>query len=271
VKENEELHPFLLDERSQFHYCSIVCKELAWDSHHSILFSDIKKKEKFYESVKLVPNKDIYHLMIRIYSQILKRIRSQKFSKMEALEPYLNLMDFVFQDIKEAPIVDNIYQQFQLIKEILYDEDLDDPELFSYNFFFHLYCKANLNYFNVFSKSPVIQHLESLLSFPSSEENLVTEWMNLNVNRVKLLGNGSGIFLISALMNHHCNPNIDPYYKSDNICHWIAKRDIKKDEELTITYTDLTQSHEERQNFLENKHFFKCGCKEDCAKHIHSI
>ena len=50
----------------------------------------------------------------------------------------------------------------------------------------------------------------------------------------------AGLFLLGAMMNHSCNPNVHFECRdSANELYFFAARDIKPDEELTITYTPL--------------------------------
>lgn len=73
-----------------------------------------------------------------------------------------------------------------------------------------------------------------------------------------------GIFLpkIGSFVQHSCEPNtlIDADYSSTvNEIRWIAKKPIREDEELTISFVPLELPHEERKQLLQLRNI-ECQC-----------
>lgn len=70
------------------------------------------------------------------------------------------------------------------------------------------------------------------------------------------------MYPLSALMNHHCNNNVELLNSTNDELIWVAKCDIPSGTELTISYCG-EGNFEERQNFLMGHHYFKCPCNSD--------
>lgn len=67
-----------------------------------------------------------------------------------------------------------------------------------------------------------------------------------------------------SFFNHSCVRNVDPIHDLDDTS-FIAIRDIKAGEELTISYTCPDQSFANRQHTLKLHYNFDCRC-EKCIK-----
>lgn len=62
-------------------------------------------------------------------------------------------------------------------------------------------------------------------------------------------------------MNHDCRPNAHYYFDTQTLTqHVHAIRTIYPGEELTISYTDPSQTREERQDALHRSWGFRCSC-----------
>jgi SET domain-containing protein len=84
-----------------------------------------------------------------------------------------------------------------------------------------------------------------------------------------------GIFTLAAMINHSCDPcaEIRGYEYVDCNIDVVAKRSIKKGEEITISYLGVQPSstsailRNRRQRELESRYLFICTCsccKEQC-------
>ncbi|KAJ4364781.1 hypothetical protein N0V85_009283 [Neurospora sp. IMI 360204] len=88
----------------------------------------------------------------------------------------------------------------------------------------------------------------------------------LAISKTNMLGLGSppvggGLFIEASRINHACNPNTQNSWNeriSRETIH--AVRDIKKGEEITISYIGHFESYDERQSILKNKFNFDCAC-----------
>jgi hypothetical protein len=152
------------------------------------------------------------------------------------------------------------------------------PSLLEYQDFIKYYVKVNLNHFSVTVYSHIAIDLfgfRPALTLVEEEEfkrqtgnqkltsnALFNEWLDYGINHNLLFGTALGVYPLSALMNHHCNNNVELKHSTNDQLLWVAKRDIPKDTELTISYCG-EGSYEERQNFLLGHHYFKCPCASD--------
>ena len=67
---------------------------------------------------------------------------------------------------------------------------------------------------------------------------------------------------LAAVMNHSCDPNASYVLEGANI-RVRSLRPIEVGEEVTITYTDITFSRDERREQL-SRWFFDCACEWTC-------
>src|SRR5690606_33806902 len=73
--------------------------------------------------------------------------------------------------------------------------------------------------------------------------------------------NYDAIFPTISRINHSCIPNCHFVYNIKNNCgRIIANKNIKKNEEITISYIKLYLTYDERQFILKNKYNFICKC-----------
>lgn len=92
----------------------------------------------------------------------------------------------------------------------------------------------------------------------------------LGICKTNMLGLGSppiggGLFIEASRINHACNPNTQNSWNeriSRETIH--AVRDIKKGEEITISYIGHYAPYDERQLILKTKFNFNCAC-EQCS------
>ena len=72
---------------------------------------------------------------------------------------------------------------------------------------------------------------------------------------------GTGHYRTIARMNHSCDPNVEwRSVNGSNRIELVAVRDIKPDEELTISYIDQSQPKETRISKLKAIYGFTCTC-----------
>eukprot|EP01064_Diplonema_japonicum_P031740 TRINITY_DN5769_c0_g4_i1.p1 TRINITY_DN5769_c0_g4~~TRINITY_DN5769_c0_g4_i1.p1 ORF type:complete len:416 (+),score=89.84 TRINITY_DN5769_c0_g4_i1:45-1250(+) len=73
---------------------------------------------------------------------------------------------------------------------------------------------------------------------------------------------GQGVYRVCSCFNHSCEPNIQVMYSDDNdetlVVHAI--REIKKGDELCISYIDEDASYNTRQEQLRDHYLFTCIC-----------
>ncbi|CAG8608811.1 15820_t:CDS:10 [Funneliformis caledonium] len=76
----------------------------------------------------------------------------------------------------------------------------------------------------------------------------------------EMIPNGVAVYPNASLINHSCRPNcIIVFEKSKMMVRCIEP--IVIGQEITINYTDLSQSGEERRKELQDRYFFLCRCE----------
>lgn len=75
---------------------------------------------------------------------------------------------------------------------------------------------------------------------------------------------GSSLVSSAALINHSCDPNAHHLSEGPELVV-RSSRKIAKNEEITISYIESTQSFEDRQRTLSTTYGFGCQCRK-CAK-----
>lgn len=72
---------------------------------------------------------------------------------------------------------------------------------------------------------------------------------------------GSGLFALSSLLNHSCEPALEPFFPNNNAEMALrATRDVVPGEQLTICYVDETASRDVRRALLLENYGFECQC-----------
>jgi len=69
---------------------------------------------------------------------------------------------------------------------------------------------------------------------------------------------------LAATMNHSCNPNAVVSFDR-NTLNIFSLRKISRDEEIFISYVDITDNPWQRQEELQERYFFTCDCVECSA------
>lgn len=114
----------------------------------------------------------------------------------------------------------------------------------------------------------VAAYLKSLAAWPSdmTEAAVVETMLQARHNMFNIFLNaetslGWGVFLAASLFNHSCRPNLCYLRGEDGPgFQFIARREIKAGEELTISYLgddDLPG----RRAYLREHYFFDCACE----------
>lgn len=85
--------------------------------------------------------------------------------------------------------------------------------------------------------------------------------MRFNTNALELGMDSKdlGVFQTCSRLNHSCTPSAQFTWSEDHTMVVTAVRDIKPDEEITISYTDLLATAEERRENLA-PYGFRCNC-----------
>lgn len=72
------------------------------------------------------------------------------------------------------------------------------------------------------------------------------------------------VMYYGSFFNHSCSWNVNMYHDTDD-SFFVTNRDIKTNEELTITYVYPELDYEQRQSCLSRLYDFDCKC-DRCEK-----
>lgn len=124
----------------------------------------------------------------------------------------------------------------------------------------------------VVAVSEILDEKDLPISGPEAAELLFI--IQSNAHRITQFGGvpiGLGLFPLTSLMNHSCNPNCVHHFSLSTAIPNTARstpklvmralKDIKAGEELTYSYVDLYQSTASRRQQLRHAYFFHCECQ----------
>ena len=117
-------------------------------------------------------------------------------------------------------------------------------------------------------KQKVVPAIKALLGSEEdwSQEEILRCCGTLDSNAFKVDA-GSGLralYALASMINHDCAPNSRITFDSRRRLHLLAKRDIHKGEEITVTYCNPLLGTPARQEALRRNRFFLCTCRR-CA------
>ncbi|KAJ6558509.1 hypothetical protein DFH09DRAFT_1037028 [Mycena vulgaris] len=109
----------------------------------------------------------------------------------------------------------------------------------------------------------------SLCNSFGSEQEPIVGTLDTNCCAIPLAPSGnaipdqySGLFPTLCRANHDCSPNANFFFNPRSFTgQFHAVRSIAKDEEITVLYTELAASREERRAQLQEHYKFLCECK----------
>ncbi|KAG7382458.1 SET and MYND domain-containing protein 3 [Phytophthora pseudosyringae] len=128
---------------------------------------------------------------------------------------------------------------------VWYEEDMDDQEL--------LLLAALAQKINLVDESFSMDEMVRMLSrFRNNNFSICDEL---------LLELGAGCFPLGAMVNHNCDPNCAVTFVPKTLdMEFRAMKPIKSGEEITQTYVDIALPRRDRQQRLQHKYHFSCGC-----------
>jgi len=101
-----------------------------------------------------------------------------------------------------------------------------------------------------------ISRLECITSFNGFHGEISFKKKNSEIENLK---KPVGIWIYPSLLNHSCLPNATRSYIGD-LMIIFSSRNIKKDEEITLSYVDTLDSYDERKQAIA-KYSFDCLCE----------
>jgi len=234
-------------------YCGDDCRDIAFMEHHRHLCTGAGGFTAVpYLHVEAIMDRgDPFPLLItRIYARLLSEMQ-QNIITIDENTKEVSGGSWDFLKRLESRTIDEydegaMMQEFELIKSNFANDDQNVLQpLLNYEQYIHMKGLCALNTIQSYVQMEVL----NLTYKPESPIEAKSEFFH------------HGVFLphLGALINHSCEPNL--ISKSNYNCktEWVAKRDIAKGEQLTMTYVPLELGITERRSRLQNWNFV-CHC-----------
>ncbi|ORX55926.1 SET domain-containing protein [Piromyces finnis] len=239
-------------------YCSEECKEKAYKEFQNLLDVDgrdpehpLLKLEELWKSFHYPPESATPILIARIIAIIRNKL-DEGVSAEEAMAPFLSFKNDkknqeigIIQKFLDEKFETRIKDVHQLIVDALYDPRI--PELFTMSSFQTLLCTICLNaqgigtsnfenYSRFIRDLPDSSVKENALDYLDQFEEGIEEESGMFTHL-----EGSGLYALHKHINHSCEPNAQIRFPfNNNKVQVVALKPIKKGEEITISYIDLS-------------------------------
>jgi tetratricopeptide (TPR) repeat protein len=270
--------PIICKHCNREHYCSRKCCDLGWNKFHGVLCQgkDGKAMDQLDSLCRSMgrTNPLLIAKMFALVAQETKKYTNDPFKFEKAFqlfgrftqnpEPHekdeeaLGLIKSQITSVFKDPIFEkfmniNMYRSFNglILRNASTVTPISD---------FHIYLeKKNLDNSDVSLMFKLLMpHIRGIIT--GVEDLLRCEYMN------NLCVMGTAPFTIHNSMNHNCSPNTTGMSnKRDHTISVVAIKDIKKGDELSLSYIDETQDVIVRNKLLMDQYLFECNC-ERCQK-----
>ncbi|KAL2610826.1 hypothetical protein R1flu_022518 [Riccia fluitans] len=150
------------------------------------------------------------------------------------------------------------------LKEAIYDEEYSS--LFDLEVYGQIIGMFELNNLEIVVPSPMEDyfiHIDELpLDRRADAAKITRSFLDALGSEYATYCSGTGFFALQSCVNHSCRPNAKAFKRDedkDGAAILLATRNIRKGEEITISYIDENRSLEERQGMLAD-YGFTCSC-----------
>ncbi|KAF9580520.1 SET domain-containing protein 5 [Lunasporangiospora selenospora] len=229
-------------------YCTKACRQTAWDSSHKMECSALNPALKEYIDYCVEENWNAGMGALRSYERILL-----------ANETSAQELDSV---LKHFDAFATVSQEERQRKETSWDM-MGDQSRMVWEKALELLIKGCQYPLKVTPKSGV-----SVLTKPLPDrlkDSLFTMDAFLKtVGRYNINNQDGGLYLLHSSLNHACAPNSVIDHPGAGTNYGVSvrlARDVKRDEQLQITYCDPRWGRDTRQQYLRTEYLFTCKCK----------
>lgn len=268
-------------------YCCHECKTQAFDEYHRLICPG---KNQTDSVLALFLNhcygtNEIFHLAAIAIAKIMSNFLNSN-DLMQATKPVDMFCKLPWWDVvSEAPEDQNVEEYRAIFRELLADTVLlfreamieqlerlfdqetatqvlkDCDELLSIEFFGKIVGMFELNNIGMQIPHPLndlINEKNDLGPFVQQiKEIFISD--DENCDQIFPIIDGTALFRLICTMNHSCDPNCTVVYRPDGQATVVALRDIAQDEEICISYIDIDQDFQTRQEELQ-EYQFTCEC-----------
>ena len=165
---------------------------------------------------------------------------------------------------------------FRIIVKLRHNRSLLTQEYLTYDGRIRTYGSLEdhfqnfMEYVEKYPNDPRVKELRTmsrefeLLGIPCGKEFIIRVYGKTVINSFRFC-NGIIMCLRCSVFNHSCEPNAVPVFRLNSItrayeCRIIAKRAIREDEEVCLSYINRHLSVRSRRKILEENYFFDCFC-----------
>ncbi|KAF9985326.1 SET domain-containing protein 5 [Modicella reniformis] len=228
-------------------YCTKACRQTAWDSSHRFECSALNPALKEYISYCMEENWNAGMGALRCYERILIANETSP-EELASVLKHLDAFATVSQEERQKKETSWDMMGYQSREH--WDKSLQ------------LLIKGCQYPLNVTGRNGTSVLTKPL---PDRLENLFTMETYLKfLGRYNINNQDGGLYLLHSSLNHACVPNViidHPGAGTDYGVSVRLARDIKRDEQLQITYCDPRWKRETRQQYLRTEYLFTCKCK----------
>ncbi|KAI2807699.1 SET and MYND domain-containing protein 5 [Blomia tropicalis] len=265
-------------------YCSLECRQYAWDTYHQVLCTaanhqsgnnlkqSIKKLCEFWKNCHFPPETISIMLLVKLFAKIkLATNREELISKIQQFGKFSeSYRDLIMNKLLGDRYLDKIIiirdMVGQIIYELYFDQFLSDQSFVHFFALIVYHARAiSTNSFTTWS-----ENVERLVANDPSETNQVDLLIeNLYKKMQDIHGpfincEGSGLYELSSMINHSCQPNAEICFPFNNHVLAIkALEPIEPEQEITISYLDeclQLSSRHTRMKILQENFYLNCIC-----------
>ncbi|KAF8955593.1 SET domain-containing protein 5, partial [Entomortierella lignicola] len=229
-------------------YCTKTCRESAWDSSHRFECQALNPAIKEYINYCREENWNAGMGALRCYERILIANETSP-QELASVLKHFDAFATVSQEERQK-------------RETSWDL-MGDQSRAIWEKALELLIKGCKYPLQVTSKTGT-----SVLTKPLPDElkdSLFTMDTYLKfVGRYNINNQDGGLYLLHSSLNHSCVPNAVIDHPGAGTNYGVSvrlARDIKRDEQLQITYCDPRWNRETRQQYLRTEYLFTCKCK----------
>ncbi|KAG0048141.1 SET domain-containing protein 5 [Gryganskiella cystojenkinii] len=230
-------------------YCTKACRDTAWDSQHKLECGALNPALRDYINLCVKENWNAGMGALRCYERILIA-NEESPEELDRVLKHLDAFATVSQEERQK-------------RESSWDMMGSESQRQIWEDALKALIKGCRYPLKVTAKDT-----PSVLTKPLPEELSKTlfsmETFLKFMGRYNINNQDGGLYLLHSGLNHACTPNAIIDHPGAGTNYGVSvrlARDIRRDEQLQITYCDPRWGRETRQQYLKTEYMFTCKCK----------